>query len=580
MRRQPNFFSAKSSVPRQERVVPDVRSANILMNAHAKLGDIDSAQKLLEQMNSGNGEDLPKLEANLVTYNTLLDACQKAQDLDSAIHVKTQIHEAGLEADTRTYTTLIATVARKASSASGVNDPTLAFTFLEEMQNSKVAHPNGMTYSALIDVCGRCRRSDLALKGLRLMLDQKAHEQKALVEKRGRYPLAAEVGAWTAAIDACGKSGRLDTALRLFYGMPNFGIFPNTITCGCLTDGLLRQGRTAESLDILRYMKKHRIAPSEVMYTSLMTSAGKLAQLENKQYHATNGPETNPKNRTSCVADESGDTKAVEVYTELMGSLMHSKKKRNNQTDFSPFFQRKENDSSELFRVSLVFQEMKAVGVEPDLACYNAFLKSCANSGDVERAIVIFEQIQTSEDMEPNDKTWGEMIRAAGKAGRVDVALKTWHTAVNEASKDDRAKSRRLSLNSLSAFVTALTRSANDDRNDSHTKRKLYQVAVRVYEACISDSSYLGMNLVDKRRLNENARLILMFLQSIVAQYNLAQVGGSEASHSTHNLQKLAAVALSSPCLSEGIPANLQRSYAFSNAYKVAKSWHTIEGSR
>ena len=82
-----------------------------------------------------------------------------------------------IQPDTWTYTSLIATVARRKNQVAGENDPTIAFTLLREMQRNNI-RPNGMTYSALIDVCGRCERSDLALQGLRIMLQQKATEYR------------------------------------------------------------------------------------------------------------------------------------------------------------------------------------------------------------------------------------------------------------------------------------------------------------------------------------------------------------------------------------------------------------------
>ena len=165
MRNQPDFFSSDSPSSTCIRIVPDVKAANILMNCYAKLGSLESAQDLLEQMLRGDGNDVPRMAPNLVTYNTLLDACHKSGEIDSALRVKEQLESAGLTGDARTYTTLIATVARKQGAASGANDPSLGFSLLSEMQERNI-RPNGMTYSALIDVCGRCRRSDLALNGL------------------------------------------------------------------------------------------------------------------------------------------------------------------------------------------------------------------------------------------------------------------------------------------------------------------------------------------------------------------------------------------------------------------------------
>lgn len=103
--------------------------------------------------------------------------------------------------------------------------------------------------------CSRCRRPDLALNGLRLMLYEKKAENRT-------KPLVNEVGAWTAAITACGKNGRVDTAQRLFDAMQRqFSVKPNIITCGSLADSLVKAGRVEDCIRILQFMKSEGIAP-------------------------------------------------------------------------------------------------------------------------------------------------------------------------------------------------------------------------------------------------------------------------------------------------------------------------------
>jgi pentatricopeptide repeat protein len=541
------------------------------MNAYAKLGDIEMAQDLFDQMIGGGGHDVPKMTPNLVTYNTLLDACHKSGELDIAIHVKEQLDYTELSPDTRTYTTLIASVARKATAASGANDPTLAFLFLQEMKSLNIK-PNGMTYSALIDVCGRCQRSDLALKGLRLMLDQKAQEQKRLeISTQRGYTLSNEVGAWTAAIDACGKAGRIDTALKLFYTMPNFGVNPNTITCGSLVDCLLRNGRTADSLKVLRYMKKHHIAPSEVMYTSLMTSASRLAEFENQKLNESSPPKKIEENKVPLLpvglSDDHGATKAVEVYTELMASLSQVPRAGLSKSS---------GDSNELFRVALVFQEMKAAGVEPDLACYNALLKSCANIGDADRAREVLNQICASDEVEPNEQTWNAVIRAAGKAGRSDVALATWQSAVDDALKgreDSRPlRSKSLSDRSFASLLSALVRSAEDKNIDRHTKVRLYQLVVKIYAAVNSQSQFLGMDMVNKEKIVQNMLIMGTILQAVVSLEKFVKSEGETITMGASQLRRLAVSIVQLDCFKDGLTF-LQRNAAISAAHKIASSW-------
>ena len=97
-----------------EPIVPDIRAVNILMNAFAKLEDNESANALMMQLHYGNKREeslgdshlttvndqlsmnrpnvsseiyelirvVPKMKPNIVTYNTLIDACHRAGDLD------------------------------------------------------------------------------------------------------------------------------------------------------------------------------------------------------------------------------------------------------------------------------------------------------------------------------------------------------------------------------------------------------------------------------------------------------------------------------------------------------------------
>ena len=242
-------------------IVPDVKATNILMNTYSKLGDLNSCIHLLQQMETGIGSDVfCKMRPNHVTYNTLLDACRRVGDLGLGLDVRDKMKCRGLSPDLRSYTSLISTVARRQSSSKhrqfttdakveyfhGAKDPDMAFSLLEEMKADNLI-PNGVTYCALIDVCGRSGRPDLALKGLRMMLAERQEGDDSNDHHN-------EVGAWTAAIDACGKSSRVDTAIKLFYSMAKFGSKPNPVTCGSLIDCLLKCGpaRTSDTLAILR----------------------------------------------------------------------------------------------------------------------------------------------------------------------------------------------------------------------------------------------------------------------------------------------------------------------------------------
>ena len=557
---------------------------------------------------------------NSITFNTFLSACHKAGDLEAAVAAVTRMRQLRLPRDAPTYTTLIATVARKRSSIAGLYDPTPAFAFLQEMmQDDNHIKPNGMTYSALIDVCGRCRRSDLALQGLRLMLQQKRQEQEQQqqqqeeedddddVSTRGRnsrhsstysknknnsssknnknnyhnsngknYTLPGEVGAWTAAINACGKAGRLDTAIRLFYAMPNFGVTPNTITCGSITDSLLRAGRTAETLDILRYMKQTGIPPSEVMYTSLMSRAGKLVELERQRdtdrqqrrrpqpdrptnnnkndddgmVRNRNRPDSHNHHHHKSSSESTGSTKAIEVYTALMDSLINTKGETTTKTPTTATTSRMPY-SKTLVKVFLVYQEMKRAGVHIDLPCYNTLLRACAQAGDFDRAKSLIWTMVSRGDLDPNDTSWRLLLRAAitsfedgrnddnpATAGqcRVEAVEQIWKQALSY--RNGRAtSSRRPWMDdttavtsqwrpSVDTFVTLISvylreadRLVRPSRFEKLALRRQYlEKVVQLYDNILlsRNNDEMGMNRMNIDELLNSQRAMMAILQAIV----------------------------------------------------------------
>lgn len=524
MRTQANFFSSNTPIqaaaqsrghrPAGNIILPDVKACNILMNVYAKLANAEAAQNLMDQMKYGNGTDVPRLRPNIVTYNTLLDACHKAGELDAALQAKAQLdQELNIFPDARTYTSLIATVGGRKSSVavSGANDPRLAFELLDEMLSRDI-RPNGMTYSALIDACSRCGKTDMALSGLRAMLRQKKVEKRArkTMNDDGDDSLCNEVGAWTAAINAMGKAGRIETAVRLFRTMYRAGIMPNTVTCGCLADRLLKHGRTAETLELLDFMKQHRIVPSEIMYTSLMSSAGKLVEMENKQQQNHSSGRYNEDDD----GDDDWSSGAIQVYTALMQTLMQrNKKKFQKWGSKNKKEKQREDTSSELImKVFLVFQEMKTTGATPDIASYNVLLRACSFGGDVERGMDVLAKIK-ADGLVPNDRTWRELLRSAATARQSRVAKSIWTHAMEYRGVDKVLVKWKPSADSFATLVSAYLRDAHHSDNEKK-QISLYKEVVTFYKDVLTGSE---KRKIDKKDLQENARAMGLVLQAIVA---------------------------------------------------------------
>ncbi|KAL3793109.1 hypothetical protein HJC23_005611 [Cyclotella cryptica] len=505
-------------------IVPDVIFCNTLMNAYAKLGDHKMARFILNSMlgspKAGNIvlHEIPQVDPTVVTFNTLADACKEAGDLAAGLEVlelmSSHAQRTGdktIAPDARTYTILISTVARKTKQhqetrdirSGGERDPDKAFDLLNEMI-SKGVHPNGITFCALIDVCSRCRRYDLALNGLRIMLSRKK------VESNKPRQLFNEVGAWTAAINACGKAGRIDTAMRLFETMQRFSVKPNAVTCASLTDSLVKAGKITETLEVLQYMKNEGLSPGEVMYTSLMSSLLGIAKRENDNILTSGGLKVKVIDKLvsadrQLATNGLNTTNSIVLYTELMRSMV-----------------RDSNGEDVLLKIFLVFQEMKAAGVSPDLPCYNALLRACSFAGDADKAQDVLRRID-EDGLEPNDASWREALKAAAKEGRSDVADTIWNTAVSRKKGTyDVGFVPRVS--DVDLLISTYWQEAQQTTN--HTRRAVFhRKIVDLFEGVQMRSVERGLCHVPVEELEQNQVLILTVLRAAVSFVLLPRKG-------------------------------------------------------
>lgn len=577
MRRQSGFFSNPSSQTTAMRIVPDLRAANILLNTYVKLDNFEGVQDLLNQMLSGNGKDVPLLTPSVVTCNTVLSGCKATGDLVTAMRWKETLEARGVIPDAWTYTTLIGIVGRQRSLEYGSKDPTIAFSLLEEMQARNI-QPNGKTYAALIDACGRCQRSEMALKGLRLMVEQKKKLQPSKPLKETELPF--EIGAWTAAIDACGKEGRVETALRLFRSLPKYGVVANTVTCSCLTDNLLKHGRAMEALEVLDHMRAHKMTPTETMFTSVITSVRhQFTKGEGDHESQSHFQRKRGVVKGESLVDEGLTLNSDEVYAKVLETLIKLSHKDYNQNSPKPeFYTFPGAASGEVHRISRLFEAMKASGVELDLACYNTMLRACANAGDVNRAQEILKIIQSSDNMKPNDITWRRMLRTARFAHRFDLALSTWEQAVKQIRQDlrDETKSQhssRLSVPTLFMLLETFRQTSEDLEVDLRTRVYLLVMVTKLYRAILSNSDYMGMDLLDRQSVLENSGAMVLFLHAFVTLATRTDLHKYGVTVAPKKLQSFAVSIRRSDCFKRGLPQNSLKSASLVNAMEIAQEW-------
>jgi len=338
----------------------------------------------------------------------------------------------------------------------------------------------------------------------------------------------------------------------------------------------------AQALEVLRYMKERGMEPSEVMYTSLMSRAGDLAKLErragsynSKRGHKSDGGRSQKRCGRAISDDDDDDgASAIEVYTELMGMLMNDANGRatgmpqgkgvntranrgshrhrdtmartdgspttssssaahRNQQLSAPSSPSPASDEANilLLRVFLVFQEMTASGVRPDLTCYNALLRACARAGDVARARDVL--CRMGEDrLEPDDMSWREALRGAARAGDAEAAVEFWSWALEGSSSGSDGARRnatnggeggggttwRPNAEAFEALVDAHVRAAaaSESRDE---RRRLLERVLDMYEDVMGgvDVEGMGLTFVDPSEVRRSSRASVAVVRAAVS---------------------------------------------------------------
>jgi len=161
---------------------------------------------------------------------------KRARSLKDGIRVLQDIESEGYSPNVFHYSAVIS----KCSKEGELPEWRAALTLLKRMQNQGVAE-NVIPYNAAaISACGKAGRTNTAVGLL------------AEVKQQGLEP---DVITYNAAISACEKGSRTDTALDLLAEMKQRGVEPNVITYSAVISACEKGSRTDTALELLAEMK-------------------------------------------------------------------------------------------------------------------------------------------------------------------------------------------------------------------------------------------------------------------------------------------------------------------------------------
>merc|ERR1719460_3193669 len=186
----------------------DVVTYSTVMHAHASVGDIESAERLLQDMRSHG------IEPNTITFNAMLDACAKARDTRRAERMFTEMQQSGCELSPSSFNTMINAYAKS-------GDLVGAERCLRDMAKAGV-EANARSFSPVIDAC--CKAPN------------QLHRAEELFKEMCAAGIAPTVVTYTSLARPCAQKGDWRRVEALRDQMEKQGVKSNAFfLCGLLT---------------------------------------------------------------------------------------------------------------------------------------------------------------------------------------------------------------------------------------------------------------------------------------------------------------------------------------------------------
>jgi pentatricopeptide repeat protein len=291
-------------------LAPSVFVYSKVVSILVRAKQIELAMQQFEQMQS------ERTKADLVLFNTLLDACAQRGMADKAMQLLQQMTAAGDIPNVISYNAVI-----NACSKGGQYAVRLQLMF--EMKAAMLV-PDVQSYNTLINVCSKGGQYETAIE---------------LLSEMKTVGLQPNEVSYTATIDACSKAKQYETAIELLSEMNAVGLKPDVITYTAVIDACKNTGNWQHVLDLTKQMKADGIIPNILTYTTAID-----ALQAGEQYHAA-------------------DVLCAEVLSG--GFLQHWSVKRKGMLDFHKY-----STGMTLAAMRLVLRDVCTYNIQPDSKHY------------------------------------------------------------------------------------------------------------------------------------------------------------------------------------------------------------------
>jgi pentatricopeptide repeat domain (PPR motif) len=367
---------------------------SIMIKGYGRLGDVDSVDKVFEQARRS------KVDADIVMYNSLMDAYINCDHVPKAFDVFQKLTKtrASLEEqefplpmpNLRTYNTMLKGFVKS-------ENMERALTLSKEMNKNGIW--DAVTTNTLVGVAVATGRFEMAESILEKYTVSKEHVHGGLWHPN--------VEAYTELIGGYAKDGQLNKAIEIFRGMKECGVNPNEYTYTCIIGALAKAKKTKQAKKLLLYMSQvDGIKPSIVTYNALFTG---MVEYENGQ---KKGFVTNDQ----ISAYNQAVSQAMKMYQEML----HLGKHPNEITISTLVEALSLCQPSRIEQAKAIIEHAHSHGMvsKNNMRVATSLISACANSSDLEGALVAYRSIQ-----QPDVVAFNALLKAFCLNGKLKMAI-------------------------------------------------------------------------------------------------------------------------------------------------------------
>ncbi|CAD6217744.1 unnamed protein product [Miscanthus lutarioriparius] len=257
-------------------IKPLTRAYNALLKGYVRIGSLKNAEQVLDEMSQcgvapdeghlqlacgrvhkGWENARRRIEPDVVTWNTLIDAHCKGGRHDRAMELFEEMRESNCPPGTTTYNIMINLLGEQ-ERWEGVE------AMLSEMKEQGLV-PNIITYTTLVDVYGRSGRYKEAIDCIEAM------------KADGLKPSPTM---YHALVNAYAQRGLADHALNVVKAMKADGLEVSILVLNSLINAFGEDRRVVEAFSVLQFMKENGLRPDVITYTTLMKALIRVEQFD------------------------------------------------------------------------------------------------------------------------------------------------------------------------------------------------------------------------------------------------------------------------------------------------------------